>query len=634
MRRPLPRVWLVIALALAPAAAQGYRGLARCPDLEPRSPRRVTEPAALDCQDGLATAGRIFLRKLLAAQGVCLDRALAGEFPPVPERTHPLRVDDAVRDACLGLRLLSSGEYRMPEDPDTAAAVEEAFAASEATAAERCRDEDLARLDAGGDTLAGALASLWADHWDHAQHLLEQAYGQVREVEDPGARACQAALGRAGARLVLAQQRAVSHCLTSHRARSRWVRDRARLCVGAVRHGRTLPPLDRATAVRLFLAELGFARQVRRHCADEQLAVLDACGADRASLQRCMRCSNRREAMYLVDAAFGGEARHATTHFIDWAALHNPVIGLEDRRLKDQVLGYRHGEFFFYASQSFRDDDPERDTKPRLAFRTRDFRHYDTFPESVVAGGSVGSPDLARFDGVWHMVFQDPDPLDPESRRLFLATSHDLVDWSSPFEVSRDLLPGTSIIDGALARRGGYWWLVFKNRETNEPFFSRSAGAQLNQDWLPARRFVAGGEEIFLGLGDGFAENFQLIEIDGQLRLLATAREREGLRCFNLYTCWHEPHLYSLDAGDGTRLEDWERWGHKTWLRIPYEDWNPVMHANTGYLDDFRSRDGFFYLSYSGSVDSESFQGRGHGMLGLARSRDLVHWRVAGDLRD
>ena len=58
------------------------------------------------------------------------------------------------------------------------------------------------------------------------------------------------------------------------------------------------------------------------------------------------------------------------------------------------------------------------------------------------------------------------------------------------------------------------------------------------------------------------------------------------------------------------------------------------MHANTGYLNDFRAEDGFFYLTYSGSIDSESFQGRGHGKIGIARSRDLVHWRVAEDLRD
>jgi len=58
------------------------------------------------------------------------------------------------------------------------------------------------------------------------------------------------------------------------------------------------------------------------------------------------------------------------------------------------------------------------------------------------------------------------------------------------------------------------------------------------------------------------------------------------------------------------------------------------MHANTGYLNDFRAEDVFFYLTYSGSIDSESFQGRGHGKIGIARSRDLVHWRVAEDLRD
>jgi hypothetical protein len=37
------------------------------------------------------------------------------------------------------------------------------------------------------------------------------------------------------------------------------------------------------------------------------------------------------------------------------------------------------------------------------------------------------------------------------------------------------------------------------------------------------------------------------------------------------------------------------------------------MHANTGFLSDWRAEDGFFYLSYSGSTDGDSFELRwGH----------------------
>lgn len=37
---------------------------------------------------------------------------------------------------------------------------------------------------------------------------------------------------------------------------------------------------------------------------------------------------------------------------------------------------------------------------------------------------------------------------------------------------------------------------------------------------------------------------------------------------------------------------------------------------------------------YSGSLDADSFQRRGHDKIGIARSRDLLHWRIAGDMRD
>jgi hypothetical protein len=50
--------------------------------------------------------------------------------------------------------------------------------------------------------------------------------------------------------------------------------------------------------------------------------------------------------------------------------------------------------------------------------------------------------------------------------------------------------------------------------------------------------------------------------------------------------------------------------------------------ADCAFLADWRQYDGYFYLFYAGSDDGDSFQLRGHGKIGVARSRDLVEWRA------
>jgi hypothetical protein len=55
------------------------------------------------------------------------------------------------------------------------------------------------------------------------------------------------------------------------------------------------------------------------------------------------------------------------------------------------------------------------------------------------------------------------------------------------------------------------------------------------------------------------------------------------------------------------------------------------MHANTAFLLDLRAHDGWFYAFYSGT-DRLDPDLRGHGKIGVARSRDLVNWYVPGEI--
>jgi hypothetical protein len=246
------------------------------------------------------------------------------------------------------------------------------------------------------------------------------------------------------------------------------------------------------------------------------------------------------------------------------------------------------------------------------------------------------------------MVFQrQADPRAEDSlAQLLHTTSHNLRQWTSPQRLVDPtqvlpLPPGQpvpSLIDGALAKEGKHFFLGFKWRQQQTFHVTRSQSAVLNGQWRQARRALAGTDDP-TDLILGFAENYQFLKIDKVWRMVATGRDPEGFRCgtadlrLYIFACSHEPFIYTPD-GDGTALAHWTRWRRKTRLRIPYEDWNPIMHANAAFLADWRAYDGFFYLFYAGAVDGLSFELRGHGKIGVARARDLIHWRLPGDLRD
>lgn len=605
-------------------ALRGPRGLDVCPALLPQNPQRVPDAERLRCQKAVALAGRTYARASVEAQSACLDRVLRGEIVGDPDAS------------CRGLRFLSTGEIRLPTDPETASALIDAVDDLQSSLTAACSEEALTHLDTCGNSIDEVAACLVADHWEHAQHVLDQTYGQVSGTVSAVVSDCQAAIASAAARLVDDQARAMALCVTDGAAASSEESDLGSMCIGTVEGGAFRQPRDFVTAQRLDDAETTLREGILAACDDGLIGELDTCGENLTSLQECLICSLRREAMLLIGAQLGGTPDHATTHFIDWRTLRNPILGLPDARLKDQALAQQDGYFYLLTSPTFETEDPKVGRTEKVHFRSRDLRHWETYPETMRPEGSgAGSIDLSLIDGEWHAVFQSAPAGNPELRRLYLSTSTDLVHWTTGIELAPTVLPGESIIDGALARVAeGHYYLVMKWRVPQVPFFTRSAQPVLNQEWLPGEPFIAQSENVLFGIGPGFAENFQLIEIDGRIRLVATARDPEGFRCPNEYTCSHEPFIYSFAVGDGSQYEDWKVWDHKTQLRVPYEGWNPVMHANTGFINDWRDDDGFFYLTYAGSSDSESFQRRGHGMIGIARSRDLIHWRVPGDLRD
>ncbi len=317
--------------------------------------------------------------------------------------------------------------------------------------------------------------------------------------------------------------------------------------------------------------------------------------------------------------------------FIDWEALRNPILGFPDRSLKDQAVVYHDGAFLVFASARFRPGDPQSASKTPYFYRTRDFLAFEALADPDLNGPGYGphSPDLTRIDGLWHMTFQAAG--DGERAAILkLSTSPDGTDWSPPVDLAPELLdPAERNIDGALARHGGRFFLGWKRDQSL--LVTRSAGPELDGRWSPPLHAAA---PLAFGpspLGHEWAENYQFLRLDGAWTMIATARRPGFPLSRHEYTGSHEPYVYTMD-GSGRQLEDWTRWRCKRLLEVPTEDWNRAMHANSAFLADWRAHDGYFYLFYAGSNDHTSFDRRGHGKIGVARSRDLVRWRVPGDV--
>jgi hypothetical protein len=317
--------------------------------------------------------------------------------------------------------------------------------------------------------------------------------------------------------------------------------------------------------------------------------------------------------LWTVPTAARGEASA-----LDWSAIANPILAYPDRMLKDPAAAYRDGFFYLFCSTRF----AEPHEGPVPFYRSRDLVTFEELYDENLARG-VGSPDIFHDGDRYVMVFQKsvPGSEDPDDRRLFYSTSDDLLAWSERKPLAHELHPTLRCIDATVAFDHGRFVLGYKAWQV----FHVSESASLDGPWSEPVRAWPGGEV-------DWAENYQFVSIDGDWRMVATARPPEGWpkpSFVNDYVGQHEPFLYTI-GGDGSELLHWARWTEKTHLVVPSEGWNGIMHANSAVLLDLREVDGYAYLFYAGANDGETFDGRGHGKIGVARSRDFIVWDAPG----
>lgn len=311
---------------------------------------------------------------------------------------------------------------------------------------------------------------------------------------------------------------------------------------------------------------------------------------------------------------------------IPWEALRNPVYEQPGWSVKDACM-IRKGEYTYIIGSAFFWD-RGRERSHIFGVKTRDFRTFSEplFLWSGEAEGWTGlcSPNVSEVDGKYYLTYNswgDRHPNGNRNRALY-AVSDDLENWDPHRPVGWNLMEGTSIIDAALTHHGARWYLVWQEWKVDDTRVKRNRVAwsrDLDGDFAPAanERYIepimANGVSNHL-----IGENFEFIEIDGVWHLLSTDYRP------------HQPYLYRME-GDPADPESWTRWVDGQVLRVPSEHFNTNYVANAAFLADWRDMDGHFYLLYAGSTESQSHDGRGDNRLGLARSKDLVHWEAPGD---
>jgi hypothetical protein len=308
---------------------------------------------------------------------------------------------------------------------------------------------------------------------------------------------------------------------------------------------------------------------------------------------------------------------------VDWAALRNPILSYPDAAVKDQALVWDAGSWHMLFSYVTGDSPvPGQQQWDIASAESPDLVHWSAPAPWSEQPGGMASPDLVRApDGSFVATYDSPPGESGTSQaKLYYRTSVDLVHWSGPVPLAPTLhgAPGERLIDPALAWTPGGLALAYKlgttaQAQAFEIAWSRSGS--LSGPWSVV------GRPAIRAYGDTF-ENYELVTVHGRWRLVATS---------NMFD---QPWLFTL-AGDPSVPTSWLHWVDGAELRVPAEAWNSAAgvtgadyeHANSAYLCE-DTADGYAYLTYAGSTELTRFGGWGHAEIGVARSRDLVHWTV------
>jgi len=311
---------------------------------------------------------------------------------------------------------------------------------------------------------------------------------------------------------------------------------------------------------------------------------------------------------------------------VKWSRLTNPVLSEPGAGVKDQALIWGGGRWHMLFSDVTDDAGLPGGVRWNVATATStDLVRWSSpvlWPRQPGVIGVV-SPDVVRSPTGSYVVTYDSGPgeVGGGQPKLYYRTSTDLEHWSAPHPLARTLGPaaGDRMIDPALAWTGHGLILGYKSGSDTQHFqIAWSRSGSLGGPW------VSIGQPDITLYGDT-VENYEFLTIDGVWHLVATSNT------------FDQPWLFTLVGRPGVPAS-WLHWSSGAQLQIPSQPWDTgtgvssvnYEHANSVFLCDARAVDGYYYATYAGSDELTAFDGWGHAKIGIARSRDLVHWQVPG----
>jgi hypothetical protein len=311
---------------------------------------------------------------------------------------------------------------------------------------------------------------------------------------------------------------------------------------------------------------------------------------------------------------------------VAWARLANPLLSRAGAGVKDQALVWADGRWHMLFSDVTDDGQLPGGVRWNIGVSTStDLVHWSAPVLWPTQPGVLGvvSPDIVRSPtGTFVVTFDSgPGEAGGGEPKLYDRTSTNLETWSAPHQLARSLAPAPTdrMIDPALAWTGHGLILGYKSGTEMQHFeIAWSRSGSLAGPWVSVGR-----PDITL-YGDT-VENYEFLTIGGRWHLVATSNT------------FDQPWLFTL-IGDPATPASWLHWTGGAELQIPSQPWDTgpglssvnFEHANSVFLCDAHGADGYYYATYAGSDELTRFDGWGHAEIGIARSRDLVHWQVPG----
>jgi hypothetical protein len=313
---------------------------------------------------------------------------------------------------------------------------------------------------------------------------------------------------------------------------------------------------------------------------------------------------------------------------IHWSDLHNPIMSSPSAGEKDEEIVWFAGRWHMLFSYVRDDKSSPGGVYWDVATSTStDLTNWSPPVAWPAQPGTLGvaAPEIARDpDGAFVVTYQsDPGQTDGAQDLLYYRTSTNLESWSSPHPLAQNLAPEPTdrMIDGSLAWTGNGLILGYKAGEAgNEQAFeiAWSPNGSLSGPW----RYVGKPDIVVYG---GTIERYEFLAVGGSWHLMATSNVLD------------QPWLFEL-AGDPGKPTGWLDWTGGYELDVPKAKWDTgkgissvnYEWANASFLCNDTADSGYYYLFYAGSNELTAFDGWGHAKIGIARSRDLVHWQVPG----